>query len=262
MACRDTYEKIIKDSIRQNKPKIVDRATHLFFGKDSGFNTTTILQNNLNLFEWGVRNKLFPYFYGRNLTGVNYLTKKEIDFIHRRCCKIAPFYDSSDRKKTKEDGIKLAEKIDIIAIKLGIPAGTAIYLKIGATETITTEFLKSFASSMLLEGYTPAFMANTDAKFAFDSAFSRGIQTDKVVFEKCLIWAISPTITEYNNITTTHLIHPDNWIPYAPSAISRKEIAIWQYGTNCHQIEDNEENKVSFNIDLVRNEYIIRETMF
>ncbi len=119
-----------------------------------------------------------------------------------------------------------------------------------------------FAKAMIAEGYTPAFKANTDAKFAFDREFSRGMQTNKDVFDKCLIWAVAPTIAEYDGITTTHLIHPDNWTPYAPSGITRADIAIWQYGKECHPIEDDKGKPVTFNIDLVRNIQVITEKMF
>ena len=63
-------------------------------------------------------------------------------------------------------------------------------------------------------------------------------------------------------MTTTHFIHPDNWKPYAPSGITRREIAIWQYGKDCHPIEDDMGNMTTFNINLVRNEEIIKYNMF
>ena len=119
-----------------------------------------------------------------------------------------------------------------------------------------------FAKTMIAQGYTPAFKANTDAKFSFDREFSRGMQTNKDVFDKCLIWAVAPTIAEYDGITTTHLIHPDNWTPFAPSGIKRADIAIWQYGKECHPIEDDKGKPVTFNIDLVRNVQVITEKMF
>lgn len=61
---------------------------------------------------------------------------------------------------------------------------------------------------------------------------------------------------------TTHLIHPDNWAPFAPSGITRNEIAIWQYGRACHPIEDDTGKMVTFNLDLVRNEQVIIDKMF
>lgn len=122
--------------------------------------------------------------------------------------------------------------------------------------------MRGFAKALMVEGFTPGFKANTDAKFAFDREFSRGMQTDKDVFKKCLIWAVSPTVKEYNGITTSHLIHPDNWTPYAPSGLTRAEIAIWQYGAECHPIEDDMGKVTTFNLDLVRNEQVIVEKMF
>ena len=122
--------------------------------------------------------------------------------------------------------------------------------------------MRGFAKALMVEGFTPGFKANTDAKFSFDREFSRGIQTDKEIFKKCLIWAIAPTVKEYNGITTSHLIHPDNWTPYAPSGLTRAEIAIWQYGVECHPIEDDKGKVTTFNLDLVRNEQVIVEKMF
>ena len=63
-------------------------------------------------------------------------------------------------------------------------------------------------------------------------------------------------------MTTTHLIHPDRWTPYAPSGLKRAEIAVWQYGRDCHPIEDDTGKLVTFNLDLVRNEQVIIDKMF
>ena len=134
--------------------------------------------------------------------------------------------------------------------------------EIEENETASRDFMRGFAKALMVEGFTPGFKANTDAKFSFDREFSRGMQTDKDVFKKCLIWAVSPIIKEYDGMTTSHLIHPDNWMPFAPSGISRSEVAIWQYGKNCHPIENDTGEIVTFNLDLVRNEQIITEKMF
>ena len=156
----------------------------------------------------------------------------------------------------------LAKKIDILALELGIPEGTVIFLEIGENEAVDRDFLRGFAKSLMTEGFTPGFKANTDAKYSFDREFSRGMQTDQDIFEMCLIWAVSPIVEEYNGITTSHLIHPDNWVPFAPSGITRNEVAIWQYGVNCHPIEDDRGKATYFNLDLVRNEQVIVEKMF
>ena len=268
MACRNAYKtkniieevNIAETSISESV--VAKSVNRLLFGVDSEIQANDLLQNNIEEFEWVVRNKIYPNFYGRYLTGDNCLTKEEIQFLHRKGCKIAAIYADDGAKQTEEQGTILAKKIDIRALELGIPEETAIFLEIVENEMVTYEFMRGFAKALMMEGFTPGFKANTDAKFAFDREFSRGIQTDKDIFEKCLIWAISPTVKEYNGITTSHLIHPDNWMPYAPSGITRADIAIWQYGVECHPIEDDNGKLTTFNLDLVRNEQVIIDKMF
>ncbi len=268
MACRNAYK--TKNMIEEadvtqtsvSEPIVAKSVERLFFGVDSGIQANDLLQNNINTFEWVVRNKIYPNFYGRYLTGKNCLTKEEIKFLHRKGCKIAAIYTDSGTKQSEEEGALLAKNVGIRALELGIPDGSAIFLEIGENENASRDFLRGYAKVLLAEGITPAFKANTDAKFTFDREFSRGMQTDKDIFKKCLIWATSPTIKEYNGITTSHLIHPDNWRPYAPSAITRAAIAIWQYGVACHPIEDDSGELVTFNLDLVRNEQVIVDKLF
>lgn len=51
-------------------------------------------------------------------------------------------------------------------------------------------------------------------------------------------------------------------MPYAPSGLTRNEIAVWQYGRDCHPIEDDLGKTTVFNLNLVRNEQVIIEKMF
>ncbi len=240
----------------------VHTPVRLLFGVDSKIQADDILQNNISEFEWVVRNKVYPNFWGRNLVGENALTKKEIEFLHNKGCKIAAIYTDQGAKTTEEQGKILAKKIDVTAYELGIPEGTAIFLEIGEGENVTRDFMKGFAAILDEEHYVAGFKANTDAKYGFDREFSRGMQTDKEIFEKCLIWAVSPSLAEYERVTTTHLIHPDNWMPFAPSGITRQDIAIWQYGKNCHPIADDSGKETTFNVNLVRDAKIIIEKMF
>lgn len=268
MACRDAYKTrtIIEEAeVTQAsvlEPIVAPSVGRLLFGVDSKIQANDLLQNNIEEFEWIVRNKIYPNFYGRYLTGENCLTKDEIDFLHSKGCKIAAIYKEEGEKQTEEQGTILAKKIDIRALELGIPEGSAIFLEIGENEAVSRDFMRGFAKSLMAEGFTPAFKANTDARFAFDREFSMGMQSDNDVFKICLVWAVSPTVKEYNGITTSHLIHPDNWRPYAPSGITRNEIAVWQYGLNCHPIEDDTGKVTTFNLDLVRNEQVIIDKMF
>ena len=234
----------------------------LLFGVDSKVRADVVLQNNISEFEWAVRNKVYPNFWGRYIAGDNALTKEEIDFLHKKGCKIAAIHVDSGEKLTEEQGQIMAKKIDVIALELGIPEGAAVFLEISENETATHEFMRGFASMMINEGFVPGFKCNTDAAFSFDREYSRGMQTDKEIFDKCLIWAVTPSLAEYERVTTTHLIHPDDWMPFAPSGITRRDIAIWQYGKNCHPIEDYAGKVTTFNLDLVRNEQIITDNLF
>lgn len=265
MACRDVYLAQLNEAIYRtltNKPKVETDVTGLLFGVNTKTPVFQILQNNLTEFEWIVRNKVYPNYIGRYISGENCLTKDEIRFIHRKGCKIAAIYATKNAKKTEEQGMKVANDIIKRALELGIPEGTALFLEIEEKEEAKKAFMKGFAETLIYCGYTPAFKANTDAMFSFDREFSRGMRSYKEIFENCLIWAVAPTIKEYDSITTTHLIHPDNWTPFAPSAITRKEIAVWQYGRNCHPIEDEKERLTTFNLDLVRNGQVIINKMF
>lgn len=268
MACRNAYE--THDSNVENdvldalasEPTVAKTVARLLFGIDSNHPTNDLLQNNLEHFEWIIRNKIYPNFCARYINGEMCLTKSEINFLHEKGCKIAAIYSDNTEKQTEEQGVILAKKIVICALELGIPDGTAIFLEIEENESVSCDLMRGFAKSLLIEGYTPGFKANTNAKFSFDREFSKGMQTDKDIFMKCLIWAVSPSLAEYDGITTSHLIHPDDWKPYAPSGITRNEVAIWQYGKNCHPIEDDTGIVVTFNLDLVRNEQVIIDKMF
>ena len=244
------------------EPAVANSVDRLLFGVDSRTQANELLQNNIEEFEWVVRNKIYPNFYGRYLVGDNCLTKEEINFIHSKGCKIAAIYTDDNEKQSEEQGAFLAKAIDIRALELGIPEGTAVFLEINEDEPISDNFLRGFAESLIVEGYTPGFKANTDAKFIFDREFSRGMQNAKDVFKKSLIWAVAPTIEDYNGITTSHLIHPDNWVPYAPSGLIGNEIAVWQYGRECHPIENGRGDVTTFNLNLVRNEQVIIDKMF
>ena len=233
----------------------------LWFGVESKTPANDLLQNNLAEFEWATRNKIYPAFWGRNINGENSLTKEEISFLHGKACKIALLYASDGPMETEEQGKAQAETAAAIAMELGAFNGKAIFLQIDQAE-VTSDFLKGFAQELIAGDYLPGFQANTDAAYSFDREYSRGLQTDNELFRQCLVWAVSPTLKEYDQMTTTHLIHPDNWKPFAPSGITRKNVALWRYGKDCHPIQDDEGNETSFHVDLVRNKTIMMEAMF
>jgi hypothetical protein len=154
MACRNAYKtkNIIEEAdVAQasiSEPVVAKSVNRLLFGVDSKIQANDLLQNNIEEFEWVVRNKIYPNFYGRYLTGENCLTKDEIKFLHRKGCKIAAIYADNGEKRTEEQGTILAKKIDICAFELGIPEGTAIFLEIGENENVSRDFMRGFAKAL------------------------------------------------------------------------------------------------------------------
>ncbi len=267
MACKDANKTVnsgmggafFKASDFKISPPI--KSETLFFGVDSRVRASELLQNNLTMIEWVRRNKVAPSFWGRNISKENSLTKEEIIFIHQNGCAVSPIYISENEKTSIESGIHDAEEAVKIMRELNISRRVAIFCEISDTELVSMEYLKGYAETLLVNGYTPAFKANTDAAFIFDREFSRGMNHFRGIFELCLVWATEPRPDEYDKITTSHIIHPDNWLPFAPSGITRDDIAVWQYGRNCHPINDNANRKTEFNINLIKNDNVIIKKM-
>lgn len=265
MACRDALKNLtasLSEAKIENFISVESNSDRLFFGVDSKSPADNILQNNLTEYEWVLRNKIPPAFWGRNINGENALTKEEIEFLHKKGCRIAAICFDPEEKNTEESGRKFANKISDIAYDTGVPEGTTLFLEIKDDETVTAEYMGGFSDELLSEGYMPAFKANTDANYNFDKEFSKGMQNNHEAFKTCIIWATAPSLADYDNMTTSHLIHPDNWMPFAPSSVTREDIALWQYGKECHPIFDNDGNPTSFNVSLIKDKKIIIKTMF
>ena len=254
---RNRREILMENTITNQE--VIFNNKRLFFGVDSNNSADTLLQNNLTLFEWVTRNKPNPDFWCRNIEGDNSLTKKEISYIRNIGCKIVPFYASDDEKITEEQGATIATKIVEAALNLGISNDTTIFLEIKDDEIVTTEYMRGYIKRMTFEGFDVGFKANTDAHYCFDREFSRGLQNENQTFKACAIWSTAPHLKEYDRITTSHFIHPDNWATFAPSGIKRDDVLIWQYGENCHPIESIEGKPVTFNVNLINKESFVTD---
>jgi len=271
MACKHAFPQLFNATPKNNQTSSPEKAKQLpakkptyglLFGVDSECPANETLQNNLQLFEWVMRNKTFPSYWGRNLNGNTPLTTQEIAFLHGKGCKILASVIPDGETEKDAQGLSLAKRTAETAQALGVPAGCAVFLSLKDDAHITRDYLRGYAKGLLRAGYTPGFQMNTDARFTFDREFSRGMQTDRDLFGRCLVWATAPSVSEYDDITTSHLVHPDNWIPYAPSGITRREIALWRYGNRCHRIESDDGIPVTFNMDLVQNGEIVTDKMF
>ena len=147
----------LSESSPNGRAKDTSVATKLIFGVNSKVKANTILQNNLTEFEWVVRNKLYPAFWGRNIVGENALDKEEIDFLQNKGCQIAPIYCASGADSSEEQG-KIEAQIAIDRAKeLGVSDGIAIFLEIPETFKISREYMRGYAKALLDNGYTPAW---------------------------------------------------------------------------------------------------------
>lgn len=270
MACRDTLKVNTSNTeIQAAVPARVSGAAQpsalyagtMYFGVDSLTRADTVLQNNLTLFQWVARNKLVPNYWGRAINGKNAVTLEEIDFLHRMGCKVACLYSGDSQAVSLEaHGAIDGKKAVIAAVELGIPAGTAIFLEVKAG--VTDAYLKGYASALLSDGYTPGFCADTDSSNDFDHQFSRGQQKDPETFGKCLLWAVSPSLPEYYRTNDSHQIHPDAWAPHCPSGMTQNQVAVWQYGRECHPINDYAGRPTSFDISIVKDPSVVLNRMF
>ena len=63
MACRDTYRTNVYDFYPEETDNFAEwDEEQLLFGVDSRIETDDKLQNNISLFEWAKRNKIYPSF--------------------------------------------------------------------------------------------------------------------------------------------------------------------------------------------------------
>ncbi len=266
MVCKELYGKslwtpqvFLKGNISYEKSG--DEILTLFFGVNSKYRADEKLQNNLTLFEWVTRNKLFPNFWGRDINGETPLTSVEMKFLYDKNCRIVPIYFISGEYRTEDRGIDIAKEAATLLKNLNYPRNSALFLESDKESIMTRDFLRGYIIGIKNEGFVPGFRADTDAKYIFDREFSRGLQTDKALFKDALIWAKEPLLDEFNEITTTHMIHPDNWKPYAPSGIKRSEIALWQYGEKCHPIYSDNDELITFDVDLIRDPEFFSQVM-
>lgn len=270
MACRDTINvgnEIAMAAPEQMKGMEEQRNASdatFYFGVDSISRADTVLQNNLTLFDWATRNKMYPNYWGRYIGGRNAITAEELAFLHEKGCKVALIYNGANMNEMRlsQQGTIDGKKASMAAAELGVPAGTAVFLEVNATAAVTDEYLKGYGEALIQDGYTPGFCANTDSACDFDHQFSRGHYNYPEIFSQCLIWSVTPSLPEYYQTRETHRLYPDVWEPFAPSHMTPSQIAVWQYGRECHPISDRSGNMLSFDIGIIKDTSVLLEKMY
>lgn len=197
----------------------------MLFGVDSIVEPNVKLHNGYTMYDWISRKNLYPKFWGRPISGDNKTNYDEIDFLHKKGCKIALLYteateESMCRSYGVDDAINAVEAVE----KLGVDknCGIAIFVKINSDCQLWENWIIGFAKTVYNLGFIPGFIANTDSSINsdFDRCFSRFAEIAPELAEKCLIWATEPKCEQ-----------PEIFMPYCPSVMMPTQISIWNTDT-------------------------------
>ena len=191
------------------------------FGVQSDSPANTRLTNGYTLFDWVVRQNCFPAYWGRSVSGKTAITKAEIDFLADRDCGVLLVFDDITAVDVaKKDGTKDAERAISAVEKLGIEGDgqIAIFAEIKDNMNVNHNWMLSFASKLIVNGYMAGFIGNTDSSdnFNFDSEYSHYLRAGGIGV--CI--STKPQTNE----------HVYDWTPYSPSALPVADVAFWRNG--------------------------------
>lgn len=194
------------------------------FGVSSNTPSNTKLSNGYTLYDWVMRQKSFPAFWSRPISGENAITKEEIAFLKDKNCKILLlFNDFTEAQISSSYGENDALRVISTLTELNIPQlnNIAIAVDVPSDWSINHNWMLSFANTLNNYGYVPAFIGNTDSSknFNFDRQSSHYIEAfgEEKNFET-LFGAKEPKV-EGEVIT---------WNPFAPSSMGPEDIKIWE----------------------------------
>ena len=199
----------------------------IIFGANSTAPANQRLKNGYTLYDWVMRQRCFPAFWGRTLLGENAITAEEVEFLRNKDCKIAlVLRDLTEAQISGINGTEDALRAAEAAKALGVPQnkGIAVFAEIKPDWSINHNWMISFAQTLVANGYTPGFIGNTDSSknFNFDRQCSHYVQATEGVNQfGAVYWATEP---KRKGI-------PQKWVPYCPSALEPEDIHLWARGT-------------------------------
>ena len=195
----------------------------IIFGVSSTTPANKKLKNGYTLYEWIMRQKCFPRFWGRTILGEDSITDKEIEYLKSKDCKILPIMqDLSEEAVSGINGAEDALRAINAAESLGIPKneGIAIFAKIEPEWSINHNWMINYASNLFYNGYVSGFIGNTDSSknFNFDRQCSHFIQaTEAINHYNAVLMANEPKFEEM----------PIKWAPYCPSVLRPEDMDLW-----------------------------------
>lgn len=207
------------------------------FGVSSATPIHKKLKNGYTMYDWVMRQKCFPAFCLRTLSGENQITAEEIAFLRARDCKIGlVIRDLTEAQVSGVNGTEEALKAVETAKELGVPQnkGIALFAEIRPEWSINHNWMGSFAHTVSANGYAPAFIGNTDSSknFSFDRECSHYAQATRDVDYYGAVFMV----TEPKRDSV-----PEEWTPYCPSALEPEDMHLWCCGTTTfdfQQVQD------------------------
>ncbi len=197
------------------------------YGVTSTTPSNNRLKNGYTMYDWVMRQKCFPAFWGRTLCGENALNQEEIAFLKEKDCKIAlVIRDLTEKQVSGADGTLDGVRAVEAAKALGVPQneGIALFAEIKADWSVNHNWMMSFAQALVSCGYVPGFIGNTDSSknFNFDRQCSHYVQATAEVNQFGAIYcATEPKLSRM----------PQEWKPYCPSALNAEDMHLWVCGS-------------------------------
>ena len=197
-----------------------------YYGVNSNIEMNKKTKNGYTVYDWIVRQKGIPSFCLRTICGEDSITYEEIEFLKKKECKIGLVI--RDLKETAISGVR-GEKEALRAIynlkSLNIESDKkiAIFAEINPNWSVNHNWMISFAQTLSVNGYIPAFIANTDSSknFNFDRQCSHFvIATSDVGQFGAIYCATEPKLEK----------KPEMWTPFCPSAVESRDINLWMCG--------------------------------
>ena len=185
------------------------------------------LKNGYTMYDWVKRQKTFPAFCMRTLSGENKITAEEIEFLKARDCKIGlVIRDLTEAQVSGDCGTQEALKAVKTAMEIGAPqdVGITLFAEIKPEWSVNHNWMLSFAQTLVANGYVPGFIGNTDSSknFNFDRQCSHYVQASKGVnYFNAIFMATEPKCDSM----------PTEWAPYCPSALEPENMHLWSCGT-------------------------------
>lgn len=197
------------------------------FGVSSVTPINKKLKNGYTMYDWVKRQKCFPAFCMRTLSGEGKITAEEIEFLKAKECKIGlVIRDLTEAKISGVNGTEEALNAVESAKELGVPAnaGIALFAEIKPEWSVNHNWMISFAQTISANGYVPGFIGNTDSakNFNFDRQCSHYVQATRGVDQFGAVYGATEPKCEGV---------PAAWEPYCPSALNAEDVQLWVCGT-------------------------------